>query len=508
MRKRNKRKSRASTSTDSSSLEAGQTSPEKSVGLSTANNISAGAALPDQDATTLAVANINRFFDADDPSNGPSCIFRMVQPFSAISRGFTATSITDQDDGAATDVSVLDPTTALLPVTVAAQYLEDDVWPILQRLMESGTGSRATASFSEFVRYTSMVHVVYDHLRYILTINYLAFEYDWTKVFPYSGVVPQVIYDLAEDLDATDVGVASRWLPYIRRLEQLVMWPRIVDQIKRQMTPMMTSGPGGRMMIPTPRNNFLQGTDADDIEGRIAELLDYIKVNMHAFSALLTSFIPFNVGAMDPWSMANVGAVDINRESGWWNSGVSTTSTFGDAGDPTIKESTMVTTSSTSDVTTLNALYHTNYPQPTWGEIKNASIFVLHDEAVDDTYALLTKHQIRKITIVDDNGTKLTYDGTDYPDTDGSNLFRYDHFTASRYVSSNNGGITHGKLRSETIGAEIPFTPIKRLMRTEIRYDYNIELMTEIAQQMAGASLRELRSVIKDRVAAGVKSSF
>lgn len=455
------------------------------------------SAIADHELTVLGVGNVNRYFDTDDYSNAPSCIFRHVDPYAAITQGFSTGSISDQDVGAALDVTEENVTTPLYPITDAAKVIESDVWPVVKTLMESGTGQRHSVSISEFVRYVAMVHASYDHLRWILTINVLAYHFDWTKVAPYSDTVPSHIYKLAEAYNATDVGLASKWLPLFRRLETKILFPRLVEELKRVTSPTIAPGISARLIIPVPVANLLN--DADHVEKRVTDWLDYVETRLPRTSAMMNSFFPFNISAQNPWSVEQFGGIDVHRELGMWNSGVAPNTVFGDTDDPHPGDSLIVVTDKDSDQTVEPALWHTHQPQPTWAEVRQATIYNLHSNTLDDTWQLVTPHKYGTIIFMDDFDGYVEYDGSVYTDLSANAV--YEHFANSRFVNQTKG-INGGTMRDGVIGAELNYLPMKRIMRSEVRYMLHIELLVSIAQKMAGASLRELRATIAQAVSA------
>jgi hypothetical protein len=469
----------------------------------TAQQEPSNMATPDQDLSVMSVSNINRYFDIDDPSNGPSTIMRRVMPHAAFMFGFSnSTDIGTQDPNAATNVGTADPKDILYPMTAMAKAFETDVYPIVSNLLESGTGSRTKVSFSEMVRYFAMTHLAYCQMRDIITLNTLAYHFDWKSVFPHTDAVPQHIYELAVLYDASDVGMASRWLPLYRRLETKVMFPRFMDDIKRMLTPMLTPGNSGRLMIPTYID--LQNDDAASITTSVENLLSYLEVELHAANATLNSFLPFPISLGDPWSVTQSGDFDIFREGGWWNSGVQNISVFGDTGDPHPTNAVVTNTNPSTEITMVPGIWHSRLPQPTWGEVKMGSIFDLQSQTLDDTFALITPHLYRAVTLYDDVGGYVMYDGVPYSDSGASS--RYQNFATCRFVNST--PIVDGVMRDSVVGAELNYQALKRLMRTETRYIFNVELLTTISGEMAGASLRELRKTIKDATAIAVGSAY
>lgn len=462
-----------------------------------------GRAVPDQDLTVLGLSNVNRAFDLDDPTNGPACVFRRTYPFMCFIYGFTAAgSISDQDDDSATNTA-LSASAALYPVTRYAQYVESDVWPVLANLFASGTGQRYNISFSEFVRYNAMLYKAHSLMQTVMTINHLAYHFDWSSVTPFSPVVPKYIYDMATTLDATDVGLASRWLPLIRRFDTKVMFPRIIDDIKRMYTPMYSVDLHGRLLIPV--YDFPIATDADTIQTAVVDLLDYLDVELKAASALFASFLPFPASIAQPFTLPAGGSIDIDRESGWLNSGLRPYEIFGDTGDPTevLANYFSVTGTTAPDPALVNLTYFTRHTQATWAELRLSAVYEMFSNTVDDTYALISPHLYGPAYIVDDAQDYFEYEGQyiDYTSTG----WRYMNYISCRYTL---GGIAHGVQQPGTLGAEIGHDPYRRMIRQQVQYDWNLEVLKQISYQMSGASIRELRFAIQEAVVRGVNSPF
>ena len=101
--------------------------------------------------TPLGVSNMSRSFAIDQNNNGPQLLFRQSNP-----TFYEAFSLTgdpaDLDSYAATDVTQLDPTVALFPMTPAADAFVDEYWPSLNGLLSSGLGSRFTPTQAEIIR--------------------------------------------------------------------------------------------------------------------------------------------------------------------------------------------------------------------------------------------------------------------------------------------------------------------------------------------------------------------
>jgi hypothetical protein len=459
--------------------------------------------VPDHDLTVLGLSNVNRAFVIADPTNGPAAIFRRVYPFIGMTYGWSSTGITDQDPGAATDTA-LAADAVLYPITWYAKYVESDLWPVLENLFSSGTGQRYSVTLAEFVRYNAMIYRAHSTLMTVMQVNHLAFHFDWKQVTPFTSNVPNYMYDMATSLDATDVGLASRWLPLIRRFETKIMFPRIIDDVKRMYSPMMSIDLNGRLLVPV-YDMPLNGQDADSIEATVTDLLNYIEVELARASALFQSFLPFPSGPSRPFDLNPTPSIDIDRESGWSNSGIRNFPAFGDTGDPVplLANQFEIAGTATPNPDYTNLLYFTRHTQATWAELRLATVWELIVNTVDNDFRLMSPHQYAEAYIVDDEGTIFEYNGQyiDYT----SNGWRYAQYIGSRYTF---GGIPQGMQIPGFVGAEIGHDPYRRMVRQQVQYDWNLEVLKLISQQMAGASIRELRLAIQQAVVAGVSSPY
>jgi hypothetical protein len=448
--------------------------------------------IPDHELNVLGYGNVVRRFDLDEETNGPSLMFRIVAPYAAFCFGFTEGDISDQDTTAATNVGTADPTTALYPVTSMATAFSEDVWPILDNLFSSGTGTRPTISVNEVIRYQAMLIDAYSYCLVPIMINYLTYHFDWSKVAPFTGNVPRFLYTIAANLEATDVGLADTYLPLLRRFENKIAFPLILEEAKRMMTPMMSVDLHGRLQVPVRQDPST--AVSSDIVTKVTAYLDYLDDVLVDTSAVLTSFLPFPMAQLDPWNFTPDPIIDVDRDSGWFNSGVKTVSTFGDTGDPVI-DSTTLCDEATGD----KCVYYTRHTQPVWAEIKLATIFGLTDDVTDDEFQLLTPHQYFKAIVVDDAFDTFEYDGTQI--LAASVGFRYLEYVNCRYASTD---VDYGTMKPGLMGAEISKFPIDRLMRIETSYIFSLPILKQVVANMAGSSVRELRYTIRYLVSEGI----
>lgn len=450
-----------------------------------------GRIVPNHELNVLGSSNHTRYFDLQDPSNGPSVILRQVFPWACLVEGFSASSpdgISAGDTGAATDTSVADPSQALYPITVQAQQLESSLWPVLENLFSSGTGTRYQISFSEFVRYNAMLLDAFRYMQVIIQVNQMTYHYDWSKVFPFTEDVPKWLYTVAKALDATDVGLASRYLPLIKRFDNKIAFPRMIEEAKRMVTPMLSVDLNGRLQAPFGVNVF--NTTADEVETRIRENLDYIDTVLAKASALFQTFLPFPMLRTNPWVGSGIPSIDVDRDSGWWNSGPGFYNTFGDTNDPTIKVQQVFLGSAFQEATTI--ITHTRHVQPIWSELRMGNMWQENWGILDDTYQLASPHKYGNAYIPADDSEFFVYAGQQY--NDSSDEARYGRFVNSRYVQDQ---ADWGVLKPGVMGATVSLESVRRLSKVDVDYAFSVALLKEIMVRMSGASLRELRSSIE-----------
>jgi len=452
----------------------------------------AGRVIPDHELTVLGFSNINRYFDLDDPNNGPAVVYRRIDPYACFLNGFNSVDdISDPHQGAAYDAGLTynDPLYAMTPY---AQYIESDVWPILTNLFSIGTGTRYAVGFSEFVRYNAFLLRAYAWLLIPLTINNLTYHFDWSKVAPFTDAVPAHLYTIAENLNASDTGIVGTWLPLMRRLDSKVAFPRILAEVKRNLIPMLSIDLNGRLQVPMVFS--LATTTAETVYNSVTQKLDYLDVDLADAGAVFSSFLPFPFKDQLPWALPSGPVIDVDRDSGWFNSAVKDYLIYGDTGDPDVGHAMICDEG--GDNTTL---HFTRHCQTTWAELKMASVWAVTDELVDDLFWLLTMHHYGNVEIIDDSFDYFTYDGTEIDH--GEAGFRYLDFVNSRFASYD---VDYGVQKPGLQGSEVFIAPINRMMRVQCSYDFCLEILKNVTASMAGASLRELRYTIASMVQFGL----
>lgn len=450
--------------------------------------------IPDHHHNQVGVGNINRVFYQSDNSNGPQVAVRAVVPFDALWAGFSKLgTISDQDTGSLTDVNNA-YTDTMTPITQAAIALDTTVYPVFQNIFASGTGSRAGVSMTQFARYFAMVSKAYTYLYTILQLNALTYHYDWSKVYPFSDRVPTYMFDAALAYDATDVGLAERWLPLLKRLETHILFPAIVEETKRMLAPMLSVDLNGRLLLPMRINIWNTTLTVSDVETLITGWLDFLDSNLSAQTAVIRSFLPFPLVASDPWSIPQEPVIDVDRATGWYNSAVVASSVFGDTGDPQNK----INLKFDKDFSSPDRTYfYSRNPQPVWGELRLSTVYNLNYHITDNTFDMLTLHQQTDIALPTDDDNALIYDDTNYASTTESE--RYEQFAHCRWVDGAND-LTDGKMSPGMTGAEIINSSAERLLRLDVENLFALTAMKAVAIRAAGASLRELRVQIAETV--------
>lgn len=446
--------------------------------------------------TPLGVSNINRYFTLSDRSNGPTVIIRSCYTNTSYLGGFSSTEsdgISVGDYGAAVDTTITPADAPLYAITDYAKMVQADVWPVLLNLFATGTGSRREISFSEFVRYTAMWLWSYRQLYFIVQLNTLAYHYDWTKVAPFSDVVPQQIYDLAAIFDATDVGLNNRWLPLMERLGTMVAFPNLIKDTQRMLTPMLSIDLNGRLLFPTPSGNpFADPDAADNIYNQVDEKLGYIETTNADAGAIMTTFLPFPAASMPLWQVSSVPVVDVPRETGWFNSGVRSISPFGDTGDPDETECLIYNKVEGAVFADPVVPFFTRLAQPTWDEVAMTSIFELETRDLDDVYRQITPHGYANVIIADDAGGYIVYDGTAF--ANDSEESAYVNFVDSRFAE---GDIPFGRQTPGFLGSGVPWSAAMRLLRQQMHSDFALSAIKAVLANATGGSLREIRQSIQ-----------
>ena len=461
-------------------------------------DLTAHLSQPDHELNVVGLANVNRKFTINDPSNGPTILFRVASAYINFTHGWSKTGdVSDQDFEAAVDTTL--PRDAVLyPILPMAVDFEEEVWPYLSNLFSSGTGSRNPVKMQEFVRYQAMTLTAYQQALVPVMLNHLTYHFDWTKVFPYTQSVPKFLYDLCVQYDCTDVGIANRWIPLLKRFDSLIAFPRMIAEIKRLYTPMKSVDLRGRILVPINSSNLMVDHASDTFD-RVTKLLDYVHNDLYIPGAAISSFLPFPLANFDLWSFPVEAPIDVSRANGWYNSGLKNVDPFGDTGDPSSKDQMVATLSSTGG-TVDRVMFLTQNAQPTWGELRWSNVFEVKLDLLDNTYYLGSMHKLGGVVVVGELDSYAFYDGEVIT---SDQMKRYENYVNCRFIEDD---LTLGRLSPGFIASTFDRDSYVRLIRQESTYAWNTEVLKSVAINLAGASLREVRWTISQGVAAGVSS--
>jgi hypothetical protein len=273
----------------------------------------------------------------------------------------------------------------------------------------------------------------------------------------------------------------------MKRMENKIMFPRIIAEVKRMMTPMLSVDLHGRLQIPSYWDT---DTVLSDISSLLDSLLTYIDGTLTSAGNLFASFLPFPFKASQPWDFSPIPLIDVDRDSGWYNSGCKDVDVFGDTGDPDKYGHLTVDEAGTD-----KCLFFTRQIQPIWSEVRMATIFRLTDDIADDEFWLITPHRYRKVVLIDDSFDIFEYDGTDV--TSANLGYRYLPFANTRYATDK---VMQGMQKPGSSGALINKESLDRMVRLDASYLFNVEILKTVAMIAAGSSIRELRFTIRSLV--------
>ena len=455
----------------------------------------------------LGFANLTRSFEynASRTSIGRRPPFFMRNCFPQISfyEGFSASAA--PSDGVNTDLEAATDTdatvgAALYPVTPYAIEFEQVVWPVVQNILRGGLGQRTAVAFSDFVRYIAMTQKVYCHLRDAVTLNVLAFHYDWSKVFPFSDVVPKEIKGWARLLNCDDAGMAQYWYPLMQRLESRIMFPGWLHETRNALKPLLSVDLAPELWIP--RFTFL--TAFANIQTDCQDLLSYIEVELGDTEAVLKSFLPFSLAEMNPWQF-DEPAADIMRWNGFVNEGITNYTTFGTGGVDS--DSVLNFTGEVDDgtispsATSLPVKWLCQTEAPVWAGLKYGGIFMTITNTTLDEHVQITPHQTANVGIVEDyealgpnNMIRQFVGSGDIASRDLSWL------RALRFAGARNDSIDGGYMLPGHILGSVEGEGVIRLVELQCLADFSFQALQQLNVVTLGRSLREVQRTLKQLI--------
>jgi hypothetical protein len=352
----------------------------------------------------LGVTNLGRYFRIADRYNGPQLCMRVTN--NGFVRGWTAGDLTDQDDNASTHVDA-GAAAPLYPVTPMANAFAEEYWPILDSLLQSGTGTRYATSMYEVVRYYAICAEIIDILSTPLILNYLATGFDWSQIAPFSGSIPPSVWGLISLFDCNDVGIQDRWRPLYSRLSTKVMPPLFAASLMDNMMPYVANPYGHVLRVNTNwyASYVIEGTRTiDEMSDYVESLLDKLENELKMCHNTLASFTPFRVGSFPVFFKA----YDPTFEEIDFNSGIAAYNGFGDTGDP---DNEKVITCGTASENGDSVIFYHKGTAPMVKALMNTPIYDLVSD-VDDYFINLSCFGSHKVYFVDDNLSLISYDGS------------------------------------------------------------------------------------------------
>jgi hypothetical protein len=439
--------------------------------------------------SAMGIANISGDFDVSDGTSGPSVVFRVVVPYAGLYEGWSiAGSISDQDGAEIYNPLQVSPT--FTPITELAKAFERNVSPILDNLFTAGLTTNSAPSLSQVIRYSAVVQKMFGRLYSIRVLNALTYHTDWSKIYPYTGIVPKPLYDLCEQLKCDDIGIAQNYANYFRLIEQFVMFPRVIEDTKRLLSPQLSLDINSRLMVALsfhPTMSFSSMTaNLDEMEAILTTLVPDAK---KAFM----SYIPFPIFGQDLWAVPPLSS-DPLINTAWYNSNNLAIAAFGDTGDPADYQSMVC-----YDDTDNRCLYYSMFPQPVWDEVRLSSIWGLNYSVTDNTFELLTPHKWGNIYIFDNHDAFTIYDGESTSTT--SNAFELMEFANNRYVI-NTSDAQRGIQKPGFLGCWIHRNDIERMLSLEVLHAMHADVLQMVTAEMVGSAVKEIRRSVKETVQA------
>ena len=456
----------------------------------------------------LGFANLSRSFDYDTSrtrmGRRPPFFLRNCFPQIAFYEGFSASAApsagVNTDIGAAIDNTVTDIDSELYPVTPYAQQFESTVWPTIQNILRGGLGQRVAVSFSAFVRYIASTHVCYCSLRDAVTLNILAFHYDWSKVFPFSDVVPKEIQAWAGLLNCDDAGMARYWIPRMQRLEARIMFPGWMHETRQALKPLLSLEMAPELWIP----RFTQRSEFSSIIEGIDNSLDYVEVELGDVEAVLKSFLPFPISQMDPWRF-DEPAPDVMRWNGFINEGLANYTTFGTGSvdvDSNLRfNGTVVNGKITPADDGVDIKWLTQTEAPIWAALKYGGFFMDATNPTLTEHLQIGMHQTANVAIVSDTtattianmitafSASLTIEGRDQA-----------WFRNLRFAGARGEGIDDGYFMPGHILGTVEGEGLLRLVELQCLADFSFQALQRLSVITLGRSLREVQRTLLELI--------
>lgn len=379
-------------------------SSPRSSSQATSDGQTAGAIAAQLLARPMGVSNVGRMFDSTERHNGPHMALRIHE--SAFKYGFSSSAGMASQDPQAAINDLLTYNDPLYAVTPCAKAFIQEYWPILDSLLQSGTGTRYPVSSDEIVRYFAFASEAIELLMVPLTLNYLSTIMKWEMVAPYTSSIPPCVWGLVDMFDAGDVGIVDRWKPLYERLAVKVFPPSFKAALMENCNPYVGNVYGHvlQMNVPQRALNVPLGVDTlEDYYDVVVSRLTYLEKNLRQTHNVLASFLPFFVGGL----VSAFRGFDPMTEELNFNGTTKWIDNFGDTGDPTNEY--VITCGDASENGDSVIFYHKG-AAPQLKTIVMTDIYRIISD-IDDEYMNLSCWRGGPILLPDDELALIYFDG-------------------------------------------------------------------------------------------------
>jgi hypothetical protein len=436
----------------------------------------------------LGVTNLARVFRADQNHNGPHIAIKLHD--NAFPRGFSSGTLSDQDSTAAVNTA-LSASADLNPITVTAQAFCEEHWPILNALLQSGTGTRYAVDRQAVIRYYSMTVTVAQMIQLPLTLNYLTTAFDWSEIAPYSPNVPPAIWELTELFDANDVGINDVWKPLFNRLATKVIPPEFCASIIENGLPYLGDQYGHvlRVNAPSAADNVLTLWDVSAYIATIIDFLEYLENDLATTHNTLASFLPYRVGPL----MTMFKGYDPMYEEIDYNSSLETFDYFGDTGDP---DNTKTITCGTGSDNGDSIIFYHKGAHPMLKSVVSTAIYDEIYNVTDNTWTCLSTHKGGRVYFIDDALNLIEYNGTP---TSSAEAMRYLKYYPNRFqVINGTSRLAEGFGKAGFMPAIIAREEIIRANRAYTNFLFGNAKLKNVLSITGGSSVRTIQKLVAE----------
>jgi hypothetical protein len=439
----------------------------------------------------VGVPNYGKNFISTNTHNTPQLIFRVMEP--TFQYGWSEGTVSDQDyDAALTLVSTPETTpVALNPITPAAEAFHEEVYPLINALLQSGAAQVRPVEESNVIRTFALTQSLLARIMPIISLNYLANRFDWSLIAPNTPGIPSVVWDIVDVMSASDTDVNDIWSPLISRLSEKVLPAAMVASIQDMYMPYLDDvfGHSVKLNVPSEFYSALSSYDVLTYINAIKQDLSYLEDELQATHNILSTFIPYRVG---PLYVQFKGYLPEYEDIGY-NNALYAHDNFGDTGDPAWSVTNTVGTGSANGNTL--PFFHLGY-RPTGLSLINTTIFDVTEDVVDNTYINLSSVLSWNAFIVDDQMNVLLYTGLQSTD---NAIKRNRRYISSRYNFVNDTlALANGVGKPGMMVSMVSRFEIIRLNKEFLKEQMNLDAFRRVLALTAGSSGRAIFQSIAD----------